>query len=257
MGATFLTGTSSGIGRSLARRLAADGEPVVVVARRAALLDSLVAEIEAAGGRAFAIPCDVTDRLAVHEAVRRAEARFGPITRLVANAGAPVVTRVDEFDAAHVAAVTELNLMGVVHCIEAVLPGMLKRGEGHIVATSSLAGVRGLPGTAAYSASKSALTTLLEGLRVDLRSRGVDVSVIAPGFVRKKPPPKSPPKKKKANRPFRMELEPATERMHRAILARQPYFAFPRPLVALLWLARVLPARWVDRVVAGRGPGQA
>ena len=245
----FVTGASSGMGRSLAKRLAADGDAVVVVARRKELLDSLVAEIEASGGRALAIPCDVTDSDAVHAAVRTTEADFGPITRLIANAGGPDKTDVDRFDAAHVYAQLQLNVVGVANCIEAVLPGMLERGSGHLIATSSLAAARGLPTAAAYGASKAALTNMLEGLRVDLRPRGIDVTVLAPGFVNAKQK-----QKRKKSRPFRLELEDATERMHRAILERKAYYAFPKSLVALLWLSRLLPARLYDRLLLGRGP---
>jgi hypothetical protein len=94
--------------------------------------------------------------------------------------------------------------MSVAHCVDAVLPGMLERRAGHIVAISSLAGYRGLPGSAAYSAAKGGLTNFLESLRIDLRGTGVDVTVIAPGFVRTKPGGKK-------RKPFVMELEPATE----------------------------------------------
>jgi NADP-dependent 3-hydroxy acid dehydrogenase YdfG len=249
MGMTFITGASSGIGRSLARRLAADGERIVVVARRKALLETLVGEIEQAGGQAMAIACDVTDRAAVRDAVRAAEARWGPTSRLVANAGGAQTTSADDFRAEQVEAVLDLNLIGVANCIEAVLPGMLARRTGHLVAVSSLAASRGLPGSAAYSAAKAALTNMMESLRIDLRPYGVEVTIIAPGFVRTKPGTA-----KKRNRPLRLELEPATRRMHRAIVARKPYYAFPKSLVALVWLARLLPAAIYDRILAGRGP---
>ena len=100
--------------------------------------------------------------------------------------------------------------------------------------------------SAAYSAAKAALTNLMESLRIDLGPRGVAVTVIAPGFVRTKPGP--------GRKPFRVDLEPATERIWRAIRARRAYFAFPRSLVALAWFGRVLPARWYDRLLVGRGP---
>jgi len=247
MGMTFITGASSGIGRSLARRIAIDGEPVVLVARRQALLDSLVEEIEDAGGRALAIGCDVTDRGAVHAAVRRAEAHFGPTTTLIANAGGASATDATHFQAQQIVDVVSLNLFGVANCIEAVLPAMLERHAGHLVATGSLAAYRGLPAAGAYSAAKAALTNLMESLRIDLRSTGIDVTVVAPGFVRTKPG-------KTKNRPFRLELEAATALIHRAIKRRTPYYAFPKSLLVLMWLGWALPAPLYDRVLAGRGP---
>lgn len=250
MAHTFLTGASSGIGRSLAQRLARV-EPLTLVARRGELLESLAEEIAEAGGQqTCVVVCDVTDREAVRAAVAHAEAQLGPVTRLVANAGGGEPTPLDEFSAAHVRAALDLNVMGAVHCIEAVLPGMLERGAGHLVAVSSIAGFRGLPGGAAYSASKAALTNLMESLRIDLRPRGVDVTVIAPGFVRTK----LAKQVKKKNRPLRMDLEPATELMMRAIEARKPFYAFPKAMLLLVSWGRLLPAGLYDRLLAGRGP---
>ncbi len=239
-----MTGASAGIGRSLALRLADDGAPVVVAARNLLALEELAVEIRKRGGESLAVPCDVTDPHSVAEAISKTEARFGPVTRLIANAGGSETTRVDTFDADHVARVLDLNVLGVARCIEAVLPGMLERGAGHLVVTSSLASYRGLPGAAAYSAAKAALTRLLEGLRVDLRGRGVDVTVIAPGFVRNKPT--------RGDLPFMLELEPATERMARAIRKRKPYYAFPWTLLALMRAASMLPPSIADRLLAGR-----
>lgn len=244
-GLHIVTGASSGIGRSLAWRIAATGVPVAVLARRGELLDELVAEIEKQGGRALAIVCDVTDPAAVQAATEKAEARFGPTACLIANAGGTAGKSASVFDPEQFRRSIELNLMGVAHCVAAVLPGMLERRAGHIVATSSLAGYRGLPGSAAYSAAKGGLTNFLESLRIDLRGSGVDVTVLAPGFVRTKPGGKK-------RKPFVLELEPAVERMHRAIRERRAFYAFPRSLVALIWLGRLLPASIYDRLLAGR-----
>jgi short-subunit dehydrogenase len=236
---TLLTGASSGIGRSLARRLA--GDPLALVARRKALLDALAAEILAAGGQALALPCDVTDRAQVAAAVQAAEARFGPIERLIANAGGGKSTNVESFRAAEIEQILALNVLGVANCIEAVLPGMLARGHGHIVVTSSLAAWRGLPGAAAYSAAKAALTAMMESLRIDLAPHGIDVTVLSPGFVRTKPD--------KKGKPFQIGLEQATARMARAIKARRKSYAFPLPLVLGIGFGRLLPAALYDRLM--------
>ena len=242
MTVTLLTGASSGIGRSLALRLAED--PLALVARRKALLDTLAAEIEAAGGQALALPCDVTDRAQVAAAVQAAEARFGPIERLIANAGGGRSTDVERFAAAEIEEILRLNVVGTANCIEAVLPGMLARGQGHIVVTSSLAAWRGLPGAAAYSAAKAALTAMMESLRIDLAPHGIDVTVLAPGFVRTKP--------EKRRKPFQVDLEAATARMARAIRARRKSYAFPLPLVLALGFGRFLPAPLYDRLMRPR-----
>jgi short-subunit dehydrogenase len=245
MGVTFITGASSGIGRSLARRLAFTGDVVVAVARRQSLLDSLVNDIVQAGGRAMATPCDVTDRESVFAAVRRAEASVGPIDRLVANAGGGEPTFVETFTATHVDRVYALNVGGTANCLEAILPGMLARRSGHIVAVSSLAAYRGVPSAAAYSGAKAALTNLLESLRIDLKPWGVDVTILFPGFVRTSASQKS--------KPFQIDVEDATVRMCRAIVARRRRYAFPVPLALLARFGQLLPAVLYDRLLAGRG----
>lgn len=249
MGVSFVTGASSGIGRSLARRMAAHGEAVAAVARRQPLLDSLVHEIAQAGGRAAAIACDVTDRAAVRRAVAQAEAALGPVDRLVACAGGGERTDAATFDAAHLDQVMAMNVGGTANCIEAVLPGMLRRGSGHIVGVSSLAAFRGLPGAAAYSAAKGALSNLLESLRIDLRPRGIDVTLLCPGFVRTAD--------NKKRKPFQVELEKATDLMCRAIMERKRYYAFPLPLVLIAGAGRMFPAALYDRLLSGKGAKRA
>ena len=246
MNVSFITGASSGIGRSLARRIASEGHAVALVARRKQLLDSLVDEIERANGHALAIECDVTDRKKVHWAVRRAEEVLGPIDRLVANAGGGERTSTNPFEAAHIDRVVALNLVGTANCIEAILPGMFERGGGHIVAVSSLATYRGLPGAAGYSAAKAALTNMMESLMIDLKPHGISVTVLLPGFVRTKP-------SSKKKRPGEMELEDATARMHKAILLRKRRYAFPFPLALAVGFSRMLPAALYERLLSGRG----
>jgi short-subunit dehydrogenase len=243
---TIVTGASSGIGRSLARRLARRGDPVALLARRRALLDELAGEIAAAGGRALAVTCDVTDAAQVAAAVREVEKQLGPVERLVANAGGGTPTFVDAFDADAVAACIDLNLIGAARCIEAVLPGMLARRSGHLVAVSSLAASRGLPSAAAYSAAKAGLDHFMESLRIDLRGRGVSVTVIAPGFVRRKAKSKKP-------RLFSVDVETAARRIERAIDRRAAYAAFPWHVVLAIRLGQLLPAPLYDALLADRG----
>ena len=247
MSVTFLTGASSGIGRSLALCLASQGETIAAVARRELLLATLVEEITRAGGRALAVPCDVTDSARVLAAVEETQAALGPIDRLIANAGGGEPTFVETFDAAHMQRVFALNVTGTANCIAAVLPAMLRRGAGHIVAVSSLAAYRGLPNAAAYSAAKAALSNMIESLRIDLRPRGIAVTLICPGFVRTRS------SIKKKGKPFQLEVEEAARRMARAITARKAYYAFPLPLVLVAALGRMLPAPLYDRLLTGRG----
>lgn len=246
MTVTVVTGASAGIGRSIALRLARRGDPVALLARRKSKLDDLAGEIAAAGGQALALECDVTDAAQVRDAMRETEQRLGRIERLVANAGGGARASVDDFRAADVAAALDLNVVGVAHCIEAVLPDMLARRSGHLVAVSSLAAVRGLPSAAAYSAAKAALDNLMESLRVDLAGRGVDVTVIAPGQVRKNA-------KSKKSRLFSIDREDAVTAIERAIDRRAAYAAFPAAVAWAARLGRLLPIPLYDRLLAGRG----
>jgi short-subunit dehydrogenase len=227
--------------------MARQGEIVVAVARRKELLDSLVEEISQAGGQAIAIVCDVTDRPSVLAAVVEAETLVGPIDRMIACAGGGTPTSVANFNAAHFDEVFAMNVGGTVHCIEAVLPNMLSRGSGQIVAISSLAAYRGLPGAAAYSAAKAALTNLIESLRIDLRPRGIAVTLLAPGFVRTRP---SATAKRK---PFQLELQKATAAMCRAIVSRKRFYAFPWPLAGIAAAGRLMPAALYDWLLTGKG----
>lgn len=239
----FITGASSGIGRSLSRQLALQGETVIVVARRKLLLDTLVEQINQDGGRAVAIACDVTDRAQVRKSVAEAEALFGSIDRLIACAGGGKANQVENFAFAEFEQAFALNVGGTAHCIEAVLPGMLERGGGHLVAVSSLAGYRGLPGAAAYSAAKAALSNMMESLRIDLDQR-ISVTLITPGFVRTKA-------SSEGRRPLQIDLETASRRMTRAIIARKRHYAFPWALAVPAAMFRILPAAMYDRLLIG------
>lgn len=245
-----VTGASSGLGRGLALALASEGWKVGLLARRAGLLDEVAAEAAAGGGRGLAVPVDVTDREGVRSAVARVEGELGPVGLLVANAGIPENGGARGLDGERVRRVFEVNLLGTVHAVEAVLPGMLERGDGQIAGVSSIAGFRGLPNAPAYSASKAAMTAFLEALRADLAGSGVAVTVLQPGYVRtamtdrhRRPPP------------FLMELDDAVEVMMRAIRRRRRAVAFPRRLALLARLGRILPAGLYD-ALAGRGAGR-
>ncbi|MGR8918047.1 MAG: SDR family NAD(P)-dependent oxidoreductase [Gammaproteobacteria bacterium] len=246
MGLCVLTGASSGIGRAVAEQLAGEGERLALVARREPLLRELAGDIAAAGGEAHVYACDVTDRDAVANTVGRIERELGNIDRLVANAGGGSRTPGDAFDAARVAAMLELNTLGVAHCVEAVLPGMLARGRGHLVVIASLAGWRGLPRAAGYSASKAATIAMMESLRIDLAPRGIDVSIISPGFVRTR--------EDKKRKPFQLELPDAAARICRAIHRRTRASAFPLPLVLATAAGRIMPAALYDRLLRRRPP---
>lgn len=243
----FLTGASSGIGEALAIALAKRGATLGLLARRKELLTKLAAECERAGGTARIFPCDVTDEAAVEDAATELIAEFGRIDILIANAGIGGNDKdTREFRPSSVKKVIDTNLLGAVNAVHAVLPSMLKIGSGQLVAISSLAGFRGLPKSAAYSASKAGMTAFFESVRLDTKHLGIDVTIIQPGFIR------TPLTEARANKmPFLMELDDAIPLFIRAIEKRKAFAAFPWQLATIVRAGKIMPAWLYDRI-AGR-----
>ena len=218
----FVTGASSGIGRGLSVRLAQEGYAVGLAARRLNRLEEVAGDIRDYGGDSLPLVCDVGHHGQVEAAVRACEEALGPVDLLVANAGRGDRTRVTDLSAADVERVMSVNFLGAVYAVEAVLPGMLSRGSGQLVAIASAAGFGGIPGAAAYSASKGAMINFFESLRLDLEPRGIAVTVVSPGFV----DTEMTASDGKA-RPFMVDLDDAVEHIARAILARKKSLVFP------------------------------
>src|SRR6266852_4486384 len=168
-----ITGASSGIGWALAKALAAEGCKVGLVARRREQLEALAEEIRQAGGTAAYAPADVAEREPTLAAIHEIAVQLGPVDLLVANAGVGAPTVLEPFNVHDVEKMFRVNVFGVVYAIEAVLPGMLQRGRGHLAAVSSIAAYKGLPGESGYTASKAAVNNYLEGLRIQLRARNI------------------------------------------------------------------------------------
>lgn len=243
----IITGASSGIGAELARQLAARGVAVGLTARRAERLNALAESIRREGGRASAEPADSADRAATHAAIRRLREALGPIDLLIANAGVGVGISAVGFSAEAFEGMVRVNLLGAAYAIEAVLPEMLRRSSGQIVGVSSLAAYRGLPGSSGYCATKAGLSSLLEGLRPELRRKGIAVTTAHPGFVR------TPMIEDSGDpQPFRWEVDRAARAILRGVAARRREVNFPWPMVAMLALVRHLPGWLSDRLLANR-----
>ncbi|MBP3958160.1 SDR family NAD(P)-dependent oxidoreductase [Gemmata sp. G18] len=234
----LVTGASSGIGRELAKQLAAEGAKVGVVARRAEPLNELVSQISTVNGRALAAPADVGHREQVESAFARVRAQLGPIDLVIANAGVGRPTLRDPVNMGDVEDTFRINLMGVIYTLSAALPEMLARKSGHLVAVSSLAAYRGLPAESAYCASKAAVNVYMDGLRMHLRGTGVRTTTICPGFI------KTPmTETNKFHMPQLMEADYAARKMIRAIRAGKKVYNFPRALHLLIKLSRWMPDR--------------
>jgi short-subunit dehydrogenase len=180
-GATVaVTGASRGIGRAVAQRASARGARVGLIARDA---DDLELVRRSLDGRAVAAPADVADRAQVESVLRDVEAALGPIDILVANAGIGAYGPFADLDVVDVERLLQVNVLGTVYPIKAVLPGMIERRRGHIAIVASVAGRFGSPFEAAYAATKFAQVGLGEALSVELSAHNVGVSVVNPGVV--------------------------------------------------------------------------
>jgi NAD(P)-dependent dehydrogenase (short-subunit alcohol dehydrogenase family) len=237
----WISGASSGIGRALAVELARRGANLAIFARRVDALDETRRAILAANpeSRVILQPGDAGKRSSVVDSVHAADDAFGALGGLdtvILNAGIGDSLFPDRFDAELIERVFRVNLLGAVWGIEAVLPRFLERGHGRIVGVSSIGAVRGFPTAAPYCASKAALTTFLESLRIDLRGRGVTVTTVSPGFV------KTPlTDRNRFPMPFIVSSDEAARRIANGIERGKREIAFPRRLTIPMKLLRCLP----------------
>jgi len=178
----FITGASAGIGAAVAVGLAREGARIALAARRKDRLEEVKAKVEAAGGQAMTVACDVCDRASVDAAVAEVAGTFGGIDVALANAGMGIAGLFENLDVEAFRRQFETNFFGVLNTVYAVLPHLVA-SKGTLGLVSSVAGRVGTPTTTAYCASKFAVYGLAEALYYELAERGVAVTCIQPGFV--------------------------------------------------------------------------
>ena len=232
-----ITGASSGIGATLARFLGEAGARLGLVALPGTGLEAVADEIRAKGATVHTAEADVGDKALFHEALERLTAELGPIDLLILNAGIGMETRAVGFSADDVEKLLRVNLLGVAYGIEAVLPSMIERKQGHIVGVSSLSSYRSGPFVSGYVASKAGVAAMLEGLRVELRAlkTGVHVTTVRPGFVR------TPMTTWVKRQNLLMDVEPAARIILKGIERKRPEIGFPASAVFFTNLLRILP----------------
>ncbi len=179
----IVTGAGTGIGRATAATLARQGAAVVAVARTAANLESIAAEIRAAGGQALAVPTDVAEERRVARLVERTLAEYGQIDILVNNAGTNVRAPIHQIKTEDWRTILDSNATGTFLCTRAVVPYMMERKSGKIINVSSGAGKRGSATRAAYSAAKFGVVGFGQAVQADLKEYGITVSVVLPGPI--------------------------------------------------------------------------
>ena len=245
----FLTGASSGIGEALARYYAAKGATLGLAARRPDRLSALAGEL---AGAHSCYPLDVADAAAVQAAAADFMVRHGCPDIVIANAGVSDGTLADEAgDMPAFRRIFDTNVIGMAQTLQPFVAAMKGRGKGRLVGIASVAGIRGLAGAGAYSASKAATISYLESLRVELHGSGVKVVTIVPGYV-------ATPMTA-ANRfpmPFIMPADEAAWRIALAIERGGSYTVIPWQMGVVAKLLRLLPDPLFDALFsrAGRKP---
>lgn len=241
----FITGASSGIGEALAREFASRGATLGLVARRQEVLDALIEELP---GQHYSYPVDVNDRDALIAAGRSFDAAVGGADIAIANAGISVGVKTEHYeDLAEFERVFATNVFAMASTFHAFIAPMKSRGRGTLVGIGSVAGIRGLPGSEAYCASKSAVITYCESLRVEMKKVGVQVLTVSPGFIRTPLTAKNPYKM-----PFLMDAPDFARAAADAILAGKSYVTIPWQMGWVGKLLRILPNALFDKLTGKR-----
>lgn len=235
----WLIGASEGMGREIARQLAAEGASLILSARSADRLQELRDEI----GNGHVVTLDVTKA----ESIRAALDEIGLPDALIYNAGAYDPMRAEEWDSDKALTMCDVNFMGAMRVLGQVVPGLAKRGHGDITLIGSLASYRGLPASIGYSASKAGLASLAETMRRDLKGTGVTVRLINPGFIRTRLTDKN-----SFTMPMLMEPDEAARRVVRALQSERFRTDFPAPFSWLMRSLRCVPD-WLFFLGGGRG----
>jgi len=240
----FITGASSGIGEALAREYARRGATLGLVARRKALLEQIADTLPV---RAQAYVADVRDAQALAGAAADFIARYGCPDVVIANAGVSAGTLGDTVEDNPVfEEILATNLTGMMLTFQPFITAMAAAGGGTLAGVASVAGFRGLPGAAAYSASKAAAISYLESLRVELRASGISVVTICPGYIATPMTAKNP-----YRMPFMLPAEVAAAKMAHAIDRRKRFCVLPWQMAVVGWALRRLPSALYDRLFAG------
>ncbi|MEX1146901.1 MAG: SDR family NAD(P)-dependent oxidoreductase [Sphingomonadales bacterium] len=228
----WIIGASSGIGRELALGYRRDGWIVAATARPSARLDALAAQTP--GIHAFA--ADILDRDGLAGTFAAIETALGLPDLVIVNAGTHAPTPAADFDAERANRIIAINLNGAVNAAGVVLPRFVQEGRGHVVLVASVAGYRGLPFAAAYSASKAGVIALAEAFRPELDRAGVTIQVVTPGFVRTPLTDRND-----FPMPFIIEADDAARRIMRGIRGRGFEITFPKRFTWWLKVMRILP----------------
>ena len=245
----FITGASSGIGQALAEHYASEGAIIGIVARRLSLLTSLQEKLPT---KTIIYAVDVRDSDALEKAAQDFIAKFGPPDIVIANAGVSAGTLTENKDDIKTfKGVIDINLLGMVHTFQPFIHVMKQAKKGSLVGIASVAGIRGLPGASSYSASKAATIAYLESLRVELNPSGINVTTIAPGFI------KTPMTDiNQYPMPFLMAPDIAAKKFAQAIAKKKRFIVIPWQMGCLARILRFIPP-WLWDFMMKNAPRKA
>jgi NADP-dependent 3-hydroxy acid dehydrogenase YdfG len=235
-GVVWITGASSGIGRSVALEMAKRGYTVAISARRLEELEKIALEAHGLAGRLVAHAVDVTDQQSMEECIQAIETAHGDISLAFFNAGVALYSTADALDIELFKKTYDVNVMGVINGLAPLLQRMAKRGRGQVAVNASVAGYSGLPRAAAYCSSKAAMITVCEALKFDCDKLGITLQVVNPGFV-------DTPLTKKNDfpMPFLLSMDEAAKRTCDGFATGGFEITYPRRLSWILKFMSILP----------------
>ena len=246
----LITGATSGLGRAVALLLARRGWKLALTGRRLDALKETAELVREAGGEALPLPGSVTDMGEVRAQYATIKVSWGGLDWAILNAGVGESMDSKAFSAELVRWTFDTNVLGAARWLEVLIPDMIAQGSGVIAGISSLAAFRGLPQSGPYSASKAALNSLLESVRVDLHATGVEIVTVCPGFVKSE----MTDRHEKGSMPFLMETEDGAAAIVAGIEARRRVVHFPWPLsYPAKYLLPALPGFLYDRIASRLG----
>ncbi|QQS35575.1 MAG: SDR family NAD(P)-dependent oxidoreductase [Ignavibacteriales bacterium] len=247
----LLTGASSGIGYALAKRLAAEGANLALASRSKDTLDKLANELSSSTNKIAVHYCDVSDKSSIVDCVKNVTNDFGTIDIAILNSGVSIRSQSSETKSGIAENIFAVNTLSIHHFNEALLPVFKKNKESMLVGVTSLADVRGFPGSGLYSASKAAASTLLECMRIELKKLNIKVIIVKPGFV------KTPmTDKNEFLMPFMLTADKAAHIIVKGIKREKKIISFPFPIVWSTKILRVMPDWLFDFLLSCKLPAK-
>lgn len=244
----LITGTSAGIGYQLAIDLAKEGAKLALVARRINLLNDLAKKLSQ-----YSViktyQCDVTQKNQVAKVVNDVKSDFGKIDIAILNSGVAFRASVLDYNSEAAEITFNTNVLGPIYFIEQLLPDFIKSRSGVIVGISSLGDGKGFPKSGFYSASKAALTILLESLRVELKKYNVNVITVKPGFIKT-----AMTDKNEFKMPFLMDVEKASNIILSGLKKDKRIIEFPFQTTLSAKFLRMIPTRWFEAIASKEPP---